>query len=132
MKTFEIEKLAKIGFEAKQGSIHMIRFNNLQRFVDRKLSEKGFSKQCNASFTYSVKNNEWFGDNSFNETEKQEMIQAILNYEPSDDEVKEVPYKFDAPAPRPKMSQEEALRCRKFDCETAEDRYYSGVSDLDF
>ena len=118
-----INKLSKIGTEVKRGNNHQINFKNLQRFVDYKLSKKS-----DANFIYFVKRDSWLGDSSFNETEKAEMIQAILNYEPSANEIKEIPLEIVPQLVKKcqmKMSDED-IRCAKFDCETATDRYYQG------
>lgn len=87
----DIAKLAKTGIEVKQDDFHQINFKNLQRFVDHELSNEEYRSQYNATFTYAPKTDKWFGNNAFNKTEKAEMIQAILAYEPSDDEIKEIP-----------------------------------------
>lgn len=121
----DIEKLAKIGIEGAFGKNQIIRFENLQRFVERELSRKGSFSEYDANITYSITNDEWFDGYAFDEKEKQKIIQAILNYNPSDNEIKKTPSIKTTLA-----EQKEYLRCKKFDCETAEDRYYQGVSDL--
>ena len=106
----QIEKLKKIG--TKLGS--MISFENLQRFADYDLP----SEKYRDDLIYSPKQDKWFEGTSFNETEKQEMIQAIVHYTPSDNEIKEIP--------RKKMTGAKLERCREFDAKNDGDEYYLG------
>ncbi len=118
-----IEKLAKIGIEGAFGKNKMIRFENLQRFSKRELSREGSFSEYDENITYSITNAKWSGGYVFAEEEKQEIIQTILNYSPSDDEVKETP-------PKKQMTAEESrelIRCRIFDAEDDAERYYLGV-----
>lgn len=117
----DIKKLKKSGIEGVYGKNKIIRFENLQRFVKRELSRKGSSSEYDESITYSITNNNWFGGYAFDEKEKQEIIQAILNYSPSDNEIKKTPPKKTTLA-----EQQETARCREYDAKMDGDEQWLG------
>lgn len=86
--------------------------------MKRKLSDK---EEYSENITYSITNDEWLGGYAFSEEEKQEIIQAILNYNPSADEVKKTP-----PIKMTPAEQNELARCREYDAKMDGDSYLLG------